>query len=482
MELRALSIVIIIFLFCLHSCKKEDENEPSAPVINSFDPGIGTSGTAVTILGYGFSSTSSELEVKFNGVAATITSSNPTVIKTMVPEGATTGPITVTIRGTTATSNEPFTVQPPLADDPSFYFGADLSYVNQILDHGGVYRDQNEVRDPYRIFADHGTDLVRLRLWHNPVWTKEIYEPDGPQLYNDLFDVERAIAASKAQGMQVMLDFHYSDFWADPGRQEIPAAWLEIKDINVLRDSVYNYTFKVMSYLDDRGLMPEFVQIGNETNCGMMYEHDEEPVEGFPPLNVCDQQWGNFKTIINSAIKAVRDVSESSSIKSKILLHVADPVNVTWWFDNVTSGTGASDFDIIGFSYYPIWHRGVSVDQLSDRIAEFKTAYNKDVMILETAYPWTTEGNDSNGNIFGSQTPTSGYPFTPEGQLNMLKKITQEVVDGGGIGVVYWEPGWITSGLRDFWSSGSSWENAALFDYDGNVGLGMSFMTASYDR
>ena len=214
----------------------------------------------------------------------------------------------------------------------------------------------------------------------------------------------------------------------------------------------------------------------------MMYEYDEEPVAGFPGLNVCDQQWGNFKTVVNSAIKAVRDVSGGSGIKSKILLHVADPVNVTWWFDNITSGTGASDFDIIGFSYYPIWHRDVSVDQLSDRIAEFRTAYDKDVMILETAYPWTTEGNDSNTNIFGGQTPTAGYPYTPDGQLDMIKKITQEVIDGGGIGVVYWEPAWITSGLRDFWSTGSSWENATLFDYDGNVGQGMSFMTASYVR
>ena len=129
-------------------------------------------------------------------------------------------------------------------EEGPFYFGADLSYVNQILDHNGVYKDEGEVRDPYRIFSDRGADLVRLRLWHNPEWTKTVYEPAGDQMYNDLYDVERAIAASKKEGMAVLLDFHYSDTWADPGNQKVPAAWVNITDINVLKDSVYDYTFK----------------------------------------------------------------------------------------------------------------------------------------------------------------------------------------------------------------------------------------------
>src|SRR5690606_26899926 len=141
----------------------------------------------------------------------------------------------------------------------------------------------------------------------------------------------------------------------------------------------------------------------------------------FPSCDVCDGQWSNFRTVINSAIKAVRDVSGNSSVKTKILLHVADPVNVTWWFDNLTSGGAVSDFDIIGFSYYPIWHTGVSVSQLSDRIAEFKNTYSKDVMILETAYPWTSAGNDNYNNLFGSQTPVSGFPYTQQGQFDMMK-------------------------------------------------------------
>src|SRR5690349_2827865 len=159
-------------------------------------------------------------------------------------------------------------VDPP-RDLTGFYFGADLSYVNQILDHGGVYKDGGATKSPYQIFKDHGTKLVRLRLWHNPAWTKTVYTPAGDQLYNDILDVAKAIQLSKAQGMKVLLDFHYSDSWADPGKQEIPAAWQNIKSIDVLKDSVYNYTKKTLQYLDDKDLMPEFVQIGNETNCGM---------------------------------------------------------------------------------------------------------------------------------------------------------------------------------------------------------------------
>src|SRR5690606_3755747 len=108
-------------------------------------------------------------------------------------------------------SDAVFTVVMPVADDPDFYFGADLSYVNHILDRGGQYKIEGVVADPYQIFSDQGTDLVRLRLWHNPQWTKDVYGAGGTQRYNDLEDVARAIASSRAQGMKVLLDFHYSD-------------------------------------------------------------------------------------------------------------------------------------------------------------------------------------------------------------------------------------------------------------------------------
>jgi arabinogalactan endo-1,4-beta-galactosidase len=352
------------------------------------------------------------------------------------------------------------------------YYGADLSYANQILDHGGVFKDGGEARTPYKIFKDHGTNLVRLRLWHNPAWTKELYGASGTQLYNDLYDVEKSIKLSKEQGLQVLLDFHYSDSWADPARQDVPAAWADITDIAVLKDSVYNYTFKVLSYLNGKGLMPELVQVGNETNCGMMFTNAKAE---FPTCNVCNGQWSQMGGVINKAIDAIKNVSAVSSIKTKIILHVADPKNVTWWFDNITTKGGVSNFDIVGFSYYPIWHTTVAINDISTNVSAFKSKYNKDVMIMETAFPWTPDGDDSYNNQFGGTTPFPSYPFTQQGQLDLMKKLVQEMKDGGGIGVIVWEPDWITSTMKDSWGTGSSFENCAFFDFEGNTVKGIDF-------
>lgn len=366
----------------------------------------------------------------------------------------------------------------PPKDLKDFYFGADLSYVNQILDHNGVYRDDGEVQDPYTIFKDHGTEIVRLRLWHDPQWTKEVYEPDGTQLYNDYSDVEKSISSAKQNGMKVLLDFHYSDSWADPGKQEIPEAWKDITDIEVLKDSVYNYTKKVLASLEDKGLMPDFIQTGNEINCGMLFTNAPS---GFPPCNACDGAWANLGEVINSAIGAVRDVSAASQIKPKVILHVADPKNVEWWFDNIVANGKVTDYDIIGFSYYPLWHTTVTPQQLAGNVEHFRERYDKQVMILETAYPWTTDGNDDYNNIFGGQAPLAGYPFTKQGQHDMMKALAQAMIDGGGSGLVYWEPAWISSDAKDLWGTGSAWENCAFFDFDGNAHEGMDFMTATYE-
>ncbi len=366
-----------------------------------------------------------------------------------------------------------------LPSNIEFLIGADLSYVNQIMDHDGIYSDKGIVASPYKIFKDHGADIVRLRLWHNPVWTKKVYGANEGQSYNDLKDVTRAIELVKAQGMSVLLDIHYSDTWADPGRQEIPTAWKDIKAIDVLKDSVYQYTSMVLKHLATLGLTPEFVQIGNETNCGMLYTN--APAD-FPACNVCEGNWRTMGSVVSSAILAIRDASQSSTIKTKIVLHVADPKNVEWWFDNMTAanGTGIHDFDIIGISYYPIWHTAVGVEQISDRINHFRDKFAKDVMILETAYPWTMDGADEYHNVFDTQMPLSGYPFTPDGQYNFMVKLTQEVRDGGGLGIIYWEPAWISSEMKDLWGTGSSWENCTFFDFDGNSIQGIDFMKHDY--
>jgi arabinogalactan endo-1,4-beta-galactosidase len=240
---------------------------------------------------------------------------------------------------------------------------------------------------------------------------------------------------------------------------------------------VYQYTFKTVNYLKSKNLLPELIQVGNEINCGMFIT---AAPAGFPTCNSCNNQWQQLGDVLNSAIAAVKDATSTSSAKPKILLHVADPKNLQWWFDNIRDNGKVTAFDIIGFSYYPLWHTTIGPQQLQATISSLKTRYQKPLMILETAYPWSTENNDSYNNIFGSQTPINGYPFTKEGQLEMMKLITQAVVSGGGVGVVYWEPAWITSETRDLWGKGSSWENTTFFDFTGNTLPAMDYTKHSY--
>ena len=348
-----------------------------------------------------------------------------------------------------------------------FVMGADLSYVNQILDHQGEYRDSGQIKDPYEIFRNRGCNLVRLRLWHNPAWTGTVYgEPNGP-LYNDLEDVKRALRQAKDLGMAVNLDFHYSDRWADPAHQETPIAWQGLS-LDILADSVYQYTYNTLTRLGQLGLMPEMVQIGNEINNGMLL-----------PLGSNSTGWVNLGILLNADIKAVRDASQTSEIKPKIILHVAQPENIRYWFMNVGSKGGVTDFDIIGFSYYSKWS-DVPLREIESDVADFKRTFKKEVMCVETAYPWTSEGADSYNNILGGSDGEFGYPYTREGQLKYMKDLTQAIINGGGTGIMVWEPAWITSQMKDLWGTGSAWENCTFFDFQGNTLKGIDFMNDLY--
>jgi len=378
------------------------------------------------------------------------------------------------------------TVTSPIDQKPTYHFftpdvfamGVDLSYANQIEDHGGVYRDSSAVRDLFRIMKDHGANMVRVRLWNNPQWVKTVYGSNQTPLYSGFDDVLKTIQRAKTLGLAVNLTFHYSDSWADPSNQKPPVAWENITSLQVLKDSIYNYTYLVLSKLNAKGLMPEMVQIGNETNCGLMITGTKA---GFPDLNGCNNHWQDFGSVINSAIKAVRDVSAQSTIKTKIALHVADPKNVDWWFGQITTAGAVSDFDIVGMSYYPLWHTTIAFGDMPALITKLKNSYNKKVMILETSYPWTTDNADSYSNQFGSQLPLTGYAFTKEGQAKFLIDLTQKMITAGGSGVMYWEPDWISSQMKDQWGTGSSMENCTFFDFSGNTIPSIDYMRYLYN-
>ncbi|MFC3655712.1 arabinogalactan endo-1,4-beta-galactosidase [Xanthomonas hyacinthi] len=353
---------------------------------------------------------------------------------------------------------------PAAAGAAPLYLGADLSYVNEMEDCGVQYRERGAVQDPFALFHTHGANLVRVRLWNDARWTR----------YSDLSDVKKSIRHARAQGMQVLLDFHYSDDWADGEKQLIPKAWAAITDQDELARTLYGYTYDTLSALDRAGLMPELVQVGNESNSELM---DSQPWDKRRPID-----WARNARLLRAGIQAVRDAGARSAIKPKVMLHIAQPENVEPWFA-AASKAGVRDFDVIGISYYRKWS-SESMTGLGATIKRLRKRYRAEVMVVETAYPWTLKSGDASPNLLGEDSLIPGYPATPQGQLKYLVDLTQLVIDSGGSGVVYWEPAWTSSSCKTRWGTGSSWENASFFDFgNGNELLpGIEFMRHAYRR
>jgi len=349
---------------------------------------------------------------------------------------------------------------PPAGEEPTtFYVGADLSYTNEMEDCGVVFLENNQPKDPYRMFADNGCKLVRLRLWHTPSWYDTL---NTGKRYSDLDDVRRSIRRAKDAGMAVLLDFHLSDFWADPQRQLAPAAWLPVvNDLPALRDSVYNYVFQTLVHLNSEGLLPEMVQVGNEVNRPILLSPQDDAA-GVPT------DWNRNAPLFVSGFQAVRDAAKHAGKDIKSVLHLADPSKTAWLLDEFWKH-GVRDFDVVGMSYYWAWHKPVTIAQTGAIIAHLRGKYpDKAVMILETGYIWTTDSNDNAGNII-SETHPDYAPASPDAQYRWLADLTAEVKRRGGSGVLYWEPSWVSSPCRTPWGQGSHQEHAAFFDFQNNA-------------
>ena len=346
-----------------------------------------------------------------------------------------------------------------------FNMGVDLSYVNQIEDYGGVYRDSGQIRDCLKILKDHGANTVRVRLWHTPTWVANL---NNGKMYYDLYGVEKLLRRAKDLGLAVNLDIHYSDTWADPQKQETPAAWKELP-LTILKDSVYNYTLAVLNYYKSKGLTPEMVQVGNETNHGMCW----------PVGKIVNDDFSNYSVLLKSGIKAVRDFSKTSVTKPTIIIHEAQLQTAGWWMKGITK-QGVNDYDIIGLSHYTKWSTVKTMKGVTDTITMLRKKYKKTVMIVETGYPWTIENGDRYNNIFSANDTAPVYEISKEDQYRYLKDLTQAVINGGGKGIQYWEPAWITSKLNDGWGTGSSWDNVTLFDFNGNILKGADYMCYPY--
>lgn len=358
--------------------------------------------------------------------------------------------------------------EPVFYDHDEFVMGVDLSYVNAIEDADGSYKDENGETDVFKILKNKGANLVRVRLWHDPQWQKNLY---GAVKYHHLPDVEKTIRRAHEAGMAVNLDLHYSDNWADPAKQETPAAW-ENLPFDLLKDSVYQYTIDVLQHLASKNLTPEYIQIGNETNGGML----------FPQGRVTNGKWNAFADLLNSGLKAVKDFEQTSGADIKTILHVAQMQNADWWANGVINLGGVSEFDILGISHYFVWSEVHDMTAIQNSIADLSFKYKKKVMVVETAYPWTSANNDTYGNIIPGTKGEVGYGVTREEQLRYMTELTASIFKAGGTGIMYWEPAWISSPLKDQWGQGSSWENNAFFDFGGNVLPVVKFMTADYSK
>ena len=323
------------------------------------------------------------------------------------------------------------------------YRGADLSFLPEIESAGTTfYNANNQVTDALTIMKQGGMNLVRLRLW---------YTPGG--IHSGLTEVTNFAQRIKMAGLSWLLDFHYSDTWADPGTQTMPAAWQSLT-YAVLLDSVYGYTFRVMNDLKTRGILPAIVQLGNETNSGMLWNIGR--VGGSFDIN-----WPQFAGLIKKGAEAVKNIDPTI----KIMIHYAGTNGAPGFFSNVQ--TQGVNYDIMGISYYPWWHNR-DLTGLQTDLNSLATNYNKDILIAETAYPFTLAWNDNTNNIVGASTPLlPAYTATQDGQLKFLTDLRTTIhnIPGNhGLGMCYWAPDWVAYRGTSA-TNGSSWENLALFDF-----------------
>jgi arabinogalactan endo-1,4-beta-galactosidase len=330
---------------------------------------------------------------------------------------------------------------------PMFLRGGDVSEIPEVEANGGQYSYKDVVQDPFAILREAGWNFVRFRIWNHP---KLGY-----------CDADHTLAVAKrAQeaGLKISLDFHYSDWWADPGKQSKPAAWKDLP-FDKLVQAVYDYTKDLVTRMEQQRTPPYMVQIGNEITSGMLWPDGQ--VKNNDPAS-----WGRLAKLLDAGIRAVHDAPGGRSILTMIHLdRGGDNKGARWWFDNLARYH--VDFDTIGLSYYPFWHGPLSAVQTN--VDDLATRYHKDVYIVETGYPWTMNltGRGSEQVMGDKRLVLPAFPATPDGQalfLTTVEKIILGVPGGRGKGLLYWAPTWISAPRQK-----NPYDNLALFDFEGHA-------------
>ena len=351
--------------------------------------------------------------------------------------------------------------------------GIDVSTYLEELAHGAKYYDGSAEIDPLDAFVANGVSYMRIRVWNNP------YSPEGEPYLAGTCDLDNYVKLgklAKAKGYHLYMDLHYSDFWADPGKQFIPKAWANYS-LDELCEAVYSFTKHCLEVAVREGVAPEMIQVGNEITNGILWPIGKLEIDG---------KRGNYESftrLILAGTRACREVLP----EAKIMLHLerSNDKAVYQEFFGEMDAAGV-EYDVIGASYYPFWH-GLP-EELFDNLRACRK-FGKEIMIAELGYGFTTEGYFLKGKEWRlvvdeslSRVPgfTDIYPMTPEGQKAFIhyffKRAREERVDG----IFYWEPLWIPgegicwaseAGQRYIREEGKSthneWANQCLFDYEG---------------
>jgi arabinogalactan endo-1,4-beta-galactosidase len=287
--------------------------------------------------------------------------------------------------------------------------GADLSFLKQAEQHGMIFKDKGVAKPGLEIFKDHGYSWIRLRLFHTPT-----------DLPNNLEYTIALAKDAKKLGYHFLLDYHYSDTWADPGKQFLPKAWEKLSHPQLVQ-AVFDYTKQTISAFREAGVLPDMVQIGNEVINGMMWPDGHLP-----------EHWDNFADLVKAGIAGV-EAGAGDSPHPRIMIHIdrgGDKIQTKAFFDKLNSYD--VKYDAIGQSFYPWWQG--SLNDLRENMFFMAREYKKDIFVVEAAYNWRPAEYKKQPGPF---------PETPEGQQQFLEevnRIVQETPDGLGKGVFWWEP------------------------------------------
>ena len=315
---------------------------------------------------------------------------------------------------------------------PDLISAVDISYFPTIAESNPLfYNAQGDQVDFLNSLLDSGVNTIRLRLWVNP--NEDVSSLQGIKEFSTLL---------KSLGFRIWITPHFSDTWAHPGQQILPSEW-ESLNFDELKEELYSHISQIMIEIE-----PEYIQIGNEINTGILFPHGDI-------VNNPNQ----FLELINQGVSAVRGLSSTT----KIILHFAGH-EASQWFYNLVDEV---DYDVIGISYYPKWH-GKSLEELEGQLSNLSENFGKEVLIAETSYPFTLGWNDWTNNNLGYEDHLilPDYPASPEGQKDFIRDIKNLVFEvNNGIGFCYWGAELIAWDSETS-TNGSTWENQAVYDFD----------------